>query len=104
MASCSRDACERGAEAGPCCGFGAEVNGPPSTFRLPGDVVPPWFLKMLSSKFFTPCERHSSHKKNEARASLGFHMPRFTPEGARGMLCCAAAPPWAPIGRVRRGR
>ena len=58
-------------EAGPCCGFGEPDAQAPCLWEEGADVVPAWFLKMLSSKFFTPCERHSSLKKNEARCLSG---------------------------------
>ena len=53
--------------AGPCCELGEPDVQAPCLWEEGADVVPAWFLKMLSSKFFTPCERHSSLKKNEAR-------------------------------------
>lgn len=58
-------------EAGPCCEFGEPDVQAPCLWEEGADVVPAWFLKMLSSKFFTPCERHSSLKKNEARCLWG---------------------------------
>jgi len=96
--ACLRVNGERGAEAGPCCGFGGEPDGPASAFRLQGHVVPPWFMKMLSSKFFTPCERHSGHKKNEARARHTCTVPRPTIEVAWSGVLCSCTHIWRQLG------
>lgn len=71
-------------EAGPCCEYREPDAQEPCVWEVGADVVPAWFLKMLSSKFFTPCERHSSLKKNEVRCRYG--------ECVLSALCSAIAP------------
>ena len=66
-----RDNCASGDEERQCYGF--EAPNVSACLEDPGtDVVPSWFLKMLSSKFFTPCERHNTLKKNEVRLSVEY--------------------------------